>query len=314
MSATQTLSLLRSVTADNATPWLLLVDDQVYSPAGLAEVLSRSEVQSLTWWLPEADTYHAPRLHTGKQALEPFAQAMSLQIASDAFLSVEPISAADKAADKRVNHFELQVTVTARRAKTLLASLPAKSAADATVVAPASPAAPTASPVVENRFPTQFAAAQAACAKLGLEVTPPQGSSWHSQHMVCAAHDGVPYCLALNDYRGKLDESKVASSMKRREDIIRLHHQEVKAVYEHFTRLDEPVWAMCGGGLNRQVFFGNKEGYLAILYLTNENNEFFGTSEDDHDGKFTLVLQSSKARLFMREHVLTHPSIEVRAA
>lgn len=94
----------------------------------------------------------------------------------------------------------------------------------------------------------------------GLAVTKAKGS--RDQTMMAHMHDGVQY--TMDDY-GKLDVSRSAGHLKM---IIDRHHSVVKQVYDYCVALDVgDIWAMSGGGCQLQVFFGNRTGYLAILYL-----------------------------------------------
>lgn len=107
--------------------------------------------------------------------------------------------------------------------------------------------------------------------KHGLVVSAPKGNSWWGESMVCAEHDEVPYCMDTHDgpdYTQLELERKAARAVARRETIIQRHHEKIKAVYNYCKALDVgDVWVLCGGGAQLQAFFGNKEGYLAILYL-----------------------------------------------
>ncbi len=117
-----------------------------------------------------------------------------------------------------------------------------------------------------------FQAAAALFAQRDVQTTPPRGASAWSKHMVCIEHDGVPYCLNNNDCFGKLDPSKVDHGLRRRSLIIERYHAKVKAVYEYCMAQDlGDIWVMCGGGMQLQVFFGNRKGYVAILYLDLED-------------------------------------------
>lgn len=117
-----------------------------------------------------------------------------------------------------------------------------------------------------------YQAAAALFSQRGFETTPPRGASVWSKHMVCLEHDGVPYCLNNNDCYGKLDASKIDRGLQRRQLIIQRYHAKVKAVYDYVAAQGlGDIWAMCGGGAQLQVFFGNRKGYVAILYLDLED-------------------------------------------
>lgn len=102
--------------------------------------------------------------------------------------------------------------------------------------------------------------------EFGLTVTPPKGNCWFGKHMVCAEHEGVPYCM---DAHGSGDYSH---GVKHRELLIQRHHTLIKAVYDYCVGLDVgDIWVLSGGGAQLQAFFGNSTGYLAILYLDMED-------------------------------------------
>ena len=149
----------------------------------------------------------------------------------------------------------------------------------------------------------------------GLDVTPPRGNNYWGQHMVCAEHDGVPYCMNTNDCFGKLDPGKVDHVVRHRELTIQRHHALVKGVYEHCKTLGVgDIWVMCGGGGQLQAFFGNRKGYLAILYLTLESRSPAYTGDDLKSvGNEPATLQVQTAEndvLFQHCHV---PGVRVRS-
>lgn len=147
----------------------------------------------------------------------------------------------------------------------------------------------------EQPYPYQvsFEAAAALYAKHGLSVTPPLGNNHWGKSMVCAEHDGVPYCMNTHNSHGKLDPSKVAHVVEHRKQTIERHHDVVKAVYQYcMSQGFGPVWAMCGGGAQLQVFFGCKDGYVAILYLSLESRWQEEVDDELQDGAYVLQIQS----------------------
>lgn len=143
----------------------------------------------------------------------------------------------------------------------------------------------------------------------GLSVTQTKGRTRHFKHMVTAEHDGVPYSLAIADGRGGYDPKKVAREVFHYRLTLERHHEHVKSVYEFLAKKEElgDIWVMVGGGSQLQVFFGNKNGYLGILYLTLEN-----LKEQDRltangylasvgNTSFTLVVQFEKNNDIFKE-------------
>lgn len=118
-----------------------------------------------------------------------------------------------------------------------------------------------------------FVRLQALFGQYGLTIVPTKGAGRWFKHMVTAEYDGVPYCMEPRDGHGGINPGRVPDNMLHYQLTIERHHQQVKGVYEFLSQKQElgDVWAMIGGGSQLQVFFGNKSGYLAILYLTLED-------------------------------------------
>lgn len=109
----------------------------------------------------------------------------------------------------------------------------------------------------------------------GIDVVPAKGKSWHSNLLVTAEKDGVPYSMEPNDVEGKVDPTKIPHNVKHYKLTVKRHHKEVKAVYDflvqnHGEALGD-IWVMMGGGAQLQAFFGNHTGYLGIMYLSLES-------------------------------------------
>lgn len=132
----------------------------------------------------------------------------------------------------------------------------------------------------------------------GLAVTRPAGNWSFGRSMVCAAHDGVPYCMDAHPDQSEPDWDR---GIRHRAHTIKRHHRMVKAIHEHCElTTGADVWVLCGGGSQLQAFFGNRSGYLAILYLpmgdldvqwTDSNPVFAGLRVPG-----VTVLQSTTAR------------------
>jgi len=105
--------------------------------------------------------------------------------------------------------------------------------------------------------------------QLGIIAEPLKGSCWHTSTMVAVNHDGVQYSI---DDRGEYfktnNKEKVEHSLHHLELLRTHYHERVKEVYDYLkTKTDDDIWVMAGGGSQLQAFFGNKDGYIAILYL-----------------------------------------------
>lgn len=112
-----------------------------------------------------------------------------------------------------------------------------------------------------------------AYAKHGLIVERPKGGSWHSKTMMAAPHDGVQYCVDNHGHHLKAGrEDSILHGIWHREQLIKRHHAMIKTIYEYCVALEVgDIWVLCSGGAQLQAFFGNKTGYLAILYLDMED-------------------------------------------
>ena len=164
---------------------------------------------------------------------------------------------------------------------------------------------------------TSKATAVTLFAERGLAVVPAKGAPRGDEHLVSAEHDGVPYSHNLRDCFGKPDASKLDHALLHRHLTIERHHALVKAIYDHCANQGVgDIWAMCGGGCQLQVFFGNHTGYLAILYLDLEDlDEQERLSESGYlaavgNETCTLVVNWARNNPLFRN--FSHPRIKVR--
>lgn len=133
--------------------------------------------------------------------------------------------------------------------------------------------------------------------KYGLDIQETKGNTWHGKTMYTAEYDGVPY--AVDDhghYEKEGDDRSLMHGIKHREIMIKRYHGLIKQVYEYCVSLNAgDIWVMCGGGAQIQAFFGNKTGYLGILYLGMENEK---DEESEYvkavAGMFTFSVNFSK--------------------
>jgi len=153
--------------------------------------------------------------------------------------------------------------------------------------------------------------------KHGLTVTPTPGASRSDKCKVTIMTDGVPYCLDPHDMYGEFDPEDIEHDVLHYRLTYERHHEKVKAVYDHCLSREGlgPVWAMCGGGMQLQVFFGNEaSGYLAILYLDLEELEHQARMGDYMaavgNATFTLVVNGKANNKHFRQ--FKHPQINVR--
>lgn len=67
------------------------------------------------------------------------------------------------------------------------------------------------------------------------------------------------------------------------------HHDIIKKAFDYCVSLDiGDIWCMLGGGCQLQIFFGNHETNLAILYLSLDGDDF------KKEKNYTLVPQSNE--------------------
>lgn len=113
--------------------------------------------------------------------------------------------------------------------------------------------------------PPSFEQITAAYAERGLNVSKPSGNWDFGASMVCCPHDGVAYCMDAHPGQSEPDWDH---GIRHRARIIKRHHHLVKAIYEQCLQATgDDVWVLSSGGSQLQAFFGNRSGYLAILYL-----------------------------------------------
>jgi hypothetical protein len=127
----------------------------------------------------------------------------------------------------------------------------------------------------------------------GLEVGVPAGRCGFSENMMCAPHDGVPYCM---DDHGDFFDNKKESSLKHgiyhRQLLIRRNHEVIKKVYDYCTTLEKgDIWVLSGGGTQLQAFFGCSSGYLAVLYLGMEDAKDHTAAQIERISNRTSILQ-----------------------
>lgn len=105
--------------------------------------------------------------------------------------------------------------------------------------------------------------------KFGITAEPVKGSCWHTSTMVAVNHDGVQYSVDDHGEYFKTNRKENIEHSIKHLELLRTHyHERIKEVYDYLkTKTDDDIWVMAGGGSQLQAFFGNKDGYIAILYF-----------------------------------------------
>lgn len=148
----------------------------------------------------------------------------------------------------------------------------------------------------------------------GIQADPLKGSCWHTPTMVAINHDGVQYGL---DDKGVYfldnDKKRIEQNIHEFKLISSHYHQRVKEVYD-FLKLKtaDDVWVMVSGG---HVFFGHKDGYIAILYFDSGDYVKLGVHDDKkalkiNTKKYTLAVQFSKNNHYFDKHTLKNFKIQ----
>lgn len=146
--------------------------------------------------------------------------------------------------------------------------------------------------------------------KHGFDITDVKGNSRWGEHMHAIWHDGVQYAI---DYHGHKDDKgnpDIAHSAGHLKTIIgsEVYHEKIKKIYDHLMSLNiGDIWVMSGGGAQIQAFFGNKTGYVAILYLEMEN------VKKPKNKNHTLTVNWAKNNRYFNGKVASfeHPGVKV---
>ena len=115
-------------------------------------------------------------------------------------------------------------------------------------------------------------------------------------------HDGVKYHLYLmksenlNAVERKIDNYR---------EFVNRYHQLIKEVRDKIQKIPGvgKVWVMDGGGAQHQAFFGNKNGYLGILYLDLRNSKL------KEDNVYDFIINGNNNDDLLKD--LKHPRIKV---
>lgn len=119
-----------------------------------------------------------------------------------------------------------------------------------------------------------FDEAKAMFEKEGLVIERPIGLRKEGDRdTCCVVHDGIRYHIYLmksNSHHGMRTQDSAKEEANDLRGLIEKYHSVVKLIHDKMkAELPgmENLWVMEGGGMQHQAFFGNENGYIAILYL-----------------------------------------------
>jgi len=143
----------------------------------------------------------------------------------------------------------------------------------------------------------------------GMEVTKPIGSPERGSGRMFVAMppvNGMQYVADVYDFNNVKQFIDKYKRIQRHNDIIEKVYKFIESKY------GKEIWIMSGGGAQLQAFYGNKDGYLATLYLDMEdpkdNDDLLAAGRGD-GSTFTLTVNGSKNdKNFKDCHI---PNVEV---
>jgi hypothetical protein len=154
-------------------------------------------------------------------------------------------------------------------------------------------------------------------ADLGIIVEPVVGNAWHTKTMVAINYDNVQYAIDDRaEYLLDTDKSVIEKRIKDFNLLKMYYHSRIKRIYDYLvTRTADDVWVLVGGGSQLTAFFGNKHGYIAILYL--DDPEYMNPdiidvrkTEKIKSKKYTLAIQFSRNNHYFDDCLIKNLKIE----
>lgn len=146
--------------------------------------------------------------------------------------------------------------------------------------------------------------------KNGFDIAETKGNCRWGEDMYAIWHDGVQYAINYHGNTDKKGNPDIEHSVGHLKTMIgsEIYHEKIKKIYDHLMSLNiGDIWVLSGGGQQIQAFFGNKSGYLAILYLEMEK------VKKPKDKQHSLSVQWAKNNRYFDGRVakFEHPSVEV---
>lgn len=131
--------------------------------------------------------------------------------------------------------------------------------------------------------------------KYGIDSQPVNGANSSLKRASSIDYGGVHYAICFHNDKIKEKEESISRGFSHFEQVKKRHHEKVKSVYDFLMASDEvkhPIWVMMGGQAQIQAFFGNEDGYIAILYLDfDDNNDYGYKNNKKKKNTYTMIPQ-----------------------
>lgn len=131
--------------------------------------------------------------------------------------------------------------------------------------------------------------------KYDIVPCPIMGSTSNLKKCCAINYDGVQYaiCFHYDDIERK--EYFISHGASHFKQMKARHHEKIKSVYNYLMEnqnVKHPIWVMIGGKAEIQAFFGNEDGYIAILYLDYDDHNNYGYKNTGKKNNFTMITQN----------------------
>ncbi|RTK92884.1 MAG: hypothetical protein EKK64_11105 [Neisseriaceae bacterium] len=132
-----------------------------------------------------------------------------------------------------------------------------------------------------------------------LEVTKPTDiRPYDDRDHAAILHDGVEYIFYLmksSKMFGLRNINTVKQNIHDYQQTVKRYHPIIKNIYEFIkNKYQKPIYAMPGGGIQHQIFFGDNNGYITCLYLDLK-------SSTQNQEIYSLVGQNNKADKLLKD-------------
>lgn len=151
----------------------------------------------------------------------------------------------------------------------------------------------------------------------GIEAKPVIGACWYMRHASRIDYDDVQYAISFHSDKYEQNKESAAHGVNHLEQIKQRHHHIVKDIYNFLKGQYElgDIWVLVGGGCQIQAFFGNKKGYIGILYLDMDTPQENAEVNDGYlkcigNEKFTLEANFTENNKYFKG--FKHPKVKFR--